>query len=100
MAGHGSGAADGYNVVSRETLGTKLVTSLRLVLLMLFAVGAMAQSGSPATAPASPPAAAQEQKPADSNAATGEDQISGTIGGAVEETLAADQPGGSELGDP
>jgi len=35
----------------------------------------MAQSGSPATAPATPPAAAQGQKPADSNAATGGDPV-------------------------
>jgi Ca-activated chloride channel family protein len=43
---------------------------------MLFALGAMAQSGtSAASAPASPPAATQQQKPADSNAATGEDPV-------------------------
>ena len=56
-------------------MGTKSVTGLRLVLLILFALGAMAQSGSPATAPATPPAAAQEQKPADSNAAIGGDPV-------------------------
>ncbi len=52
-----------------------MVTSLRLVLLILFAVAAMAQSGSPSTAPASPPAAAQVQKTADPNAATGDDPV-------------------------
>lgn len=57
-------------------MGTKLITSSRLVLLMLFALGAMAQSGtSAASAPASPSAATQQQKPADSNAATGEDPV-------------------------
>lgn len=35
----------------------------------------MAQSESPSTAPASPPAAGQEQKPPDPNAATGEDPV-------------------------
>lgn len=56
-------------------MDTRLVTSLRLVLLTLFAVSAMAQSGSPSTAPSSPPAVAQEQKPADQNAATGGDPV-------------------------
>jgi Ca-activated chloride channel family protein len=62
--------------MSRETLGTKLITSSRLILLILFAVSATAQSGIPAsTAPASPPAATQEQKPADPNAASGDDPV-------------------------
>jgi Ca-activated chloride channel homolog len=56
-------------------LRTKSVTGLRLILLILFAVGAMAQSGSPSTAPSSSPAVAQEQKPADQNAATGGDPV-------------------------
>ena len=56
-------------------MGTKSVTGLRLILLILFAVGAMAQSGSPSTAPSSPPAVAQEQKPPDQNAATGGDPV-------------------------
>jgi VWFA-related protein len=53
----------------RKTLGTKLITSSRLVLLILVAIGALAQSGTPASnAPASPPATTQEQKPGDQNA--------------------------------
>jgi len=52
-------------LVSRETLGTKFSKAYRLVLLILFAVGATAQSGS---APTAPTAAAQEQA-ADPNAA-------------------------------
>ena len=57
-------------------MGTKLITSSRLVLLILFAVGATAQSGTPGSgAPATPPAAAQEQKAADPNAADGEDPV-------------------------
>ena len=65
----------------RKTLGTKLITSSRLVLLMLFAIGALAQSGTPASyAAASPPATTQEQKPGDQNAGgqnagTGEDPV-------------------------
>jgi VWFA-related protein len=53
----------------RKTLGTKLITSSRLVLLILVAIGALAQSGTPASnAPASPPATTQEQKLGDQNA--------------------------------
>ncbi len=62
--------------MSRKTLGKKFITRSRLVLLILCAVGAMAQSGAPAsTVPASPPAAAQEQKAADPNAADAVDPL-------------------------
>jgi Ca-activated chloride channel family protein len=56
-------------------LGTKLISSSRLVLLILFAVGAAAQSGTPASnAPASPPVAAQGQA-ADPTSAPGDDPV-------------------------
>jgi Ca-activated chloride channel homolog len=55
-------------------LGTKLSTSSRLVLLILLAVSAAAQSGTPASS-APPSAAAPAQKPADPNAASGDDPV-------------------------
>jgi Ca-activated chloride channel homolog len=52
--------------MSRETLGTKFITLSRLVVLALFAVGATAQSGSPAS---------QEQKATDPNAVPTDDPV-------------------------
>src|SRR6202049_2279519 len=52
--------------MSRETLGTKLITLSRLVVLALFAVGATARSGSPAS---------QEQKVTDRNPVPTDDPV-------------------------
>lgn len=55
-------------------MGTNVIPSAGLALLMLFAVGASAQSGTPAsTAPVTP--TAQEQKPADANGGSGDDPV-------------------------
>jgi VWFA-related protein len=72
--------------VSMKTLGTKIVTRSGLVLLALLAGSATSQSASQtsttptstlqvSTNPATPPAAAQEQKPADPNPASGDDPL-------------------------
>ncbi|MFZ0859808.1 MAG: VWA domain-containing protein [Candidatus Sulfotelmatobacter sp.] len=73
-------------LISMDTLGTKIITSSGLVLLVLVAGSTTSQSAPPtstaptsaaqaSTAPASPIAAAPEQKPSDLNTPTGDDAV-------------------------
>ena len=56
-------------------MGANVIASARLALLIAVAVGASAQSGTPASTAPAPPPAAQEHTPADTNGGSGEDPV-------------------------